>query len=280
VSARLLLEQLGWRPGQRLRTDAANRAVLIWPDDAGAPLVGARGDLTLPAAVRQMCAIEIRPGGGFALRTAAIVVEQTANLPGGIVHPLDRLTALHEIARRAGIGLHCDGARLWHAHITTGTPLDVYGRLFDSVCVCLSKGLGAPAGSVLAGSRDHIADARNRRLRAGGAMRQTGVLAAAGLYALDHHLHRLTEDHHRATLLARALAPAGVVDPARVHTNMVLLNLTSTSWSAAALTTAANERDVRLVAVAPRRVRAVTHRDLTDRQLHHAISVLNELIAN
>ncbi|GAA4252622.1 GntG family PLP-dependent aldolase [Dactylosporangium darangshiense] len=227
-----------------------------------------------PAAVAAM----IRPGGGFANPTQAIAVEQTANLPGGLIHPLDRLTALHEVARRADVGLHCDGARLWHAHIATGTPLDTYGRLFDTVAVCLSKGLGAPAGSVLVGTPDHIADARRLRLRAGGAMRQAGVLAAGGSYALDHQLAQLAEDHRCARELAKVLAGLGVVDPARVETNIVLLDLTASRWTGPDLTTAAAERGVLLTAVGPCRVRAVTHRDLTDVQLGHATDVLRRLL--
>ncbi|WP_432973545.1 threonine aldolase family protein [Dactylosporangium sp. CA-233914] len=219
----------------------------------------------------------IRTGGGFALRTGAIAIEQTANLPGGIIHPLDRLTALHTVASRAGVALHCDGARLWHAHITTGTALDTYGRQFDTVAVCLSKGLGAPAGAVLAGSHDLITDARRLRLRAGGAMRQAGVLAAAGRYALDHHLAQLADDHDRARNLANALAFSGIVDPGRVHTNIVLLDLTKTRWTAPAFAAAARGRGVLLVAVGPQQVRAVTHRDVTNEQIMHASDVLQHL---
>ncbi len=227
-----------------------------------------------PGAVAAM----IRPGGGYALRTAAIAVEQTANLPGGIVHPLDRLTALWHIASRSGVAIHCDGARLWHAYIATGTPLTTYGQLFDTVTVCLSKGLGAPAGSVMVGSRKRVAAARRLRLRAGGAMRQAGVLAAAGLYALDHHLHVLADDHRRAQVLAAALQPYGVVDPARVHTNIVLLDVSGTGWSAPALVHAAETRGVLTVAVAADAVRLVTHRDLADKQIEDAAAVLGELL--
>ncbi|GAA4263930.1 threonine aldolase family protein [Dactylosporangium darangshiense] len=228
-----------------------------------------------PAAIAAM----IRSRGGFALPTDAIAVEQTANLPGGIIHPLDRLTALHTIARRAGVGLHCDGARLWHAHTTTGTPMHVYGRLFDTVCVCLSKGLGAPAGAVLAGPHAFIANARRLRQRAGGAMRQTGMLAAAGLYAIGHHLPRLADNHHHAQLLATALADTAVVDPHRVHTNIVLLDLTTTPWTGPAFTAAAANHRVLLVALGPHHVRAVTHRDLTTNQIRAAAAVLQQLLA-
>ncbi|MET7391893.1 GntG family PLP-dependent aldolase [Dactylosporangium sp. NPDC005572] len=221
----------------------------------------------------------IQLAGSFANPTEAIAVEQTANLPGGIVHPLDRLTALHEITRRAGISLHCDGARLWHAHIATGTPLATYGRLFDTLTVCFSKGLGAPGGSVMVGNAERISDARRLRLRAGGAMRQAGMYAAAGLYALDHHhLEDLAGDHHRAQLLASGLAGAGVIDPARVHTNLVLLDLSSTRWTARTFAAAAAERGVLLVALGTRHVRAATHRDVSDRSLRYAVGVLQGLL--
>ncbi|MEV6927434.1 GntG family PLP-dependent aldolase [Dactylosporangium sp. NPDC051485] len=227
-----------------------------------------------PATINTM----IRPGGGFAVPTTAVAVEQTANLAGGVIHPLDRLTALHHVARRAGVALHCDGARLWHAHIATGIPLATYARLFDTVTVCLSKGLGGPAGSVMVGTQKRVAVARRLRLRAGGAMRQAGILAAAGLYALDHHLPRLADDHHRAQLLATTLAPTGVVDPVRVHTNMVLLDLTSTAWTGPTLVRAAASRGVLAVAVTANTVRLVTHHDLADQQTHAAGAVLLDLL--
>lgn len=220
----------------------------------------------------------IHPGGSFANQTCAVVVEQTANLPGGLIHPLPRLTALHALAASTGVALHCDGARLWHAHIATGTPLPVYGRLFDTLSVCLSKGLGAPVGSVMVGSTWLVAESRRLRQRAGGAMRQAGVVAAAGLYALDHHLDRLGDDHRRAQHLAAALAATGVADPDRVHSNIVVLNLDDTGWTAADLVATAAGHGVLSVAIAPRRVRLVTHLDVTDQHLRHAIRILSDLL--
>ncbi|GAA1563698.1 low-specificity L-threonine aldolase [Dactylosporangium maewongense] len=220
----------------------------------------------------------IHPGGSFANRTFAVVVEQTANLPGGLVHPLQRLIALRELADSTGVALHCDGARLWHAHIATGMPLHVYGGLFDTLSVCLSKGLGAPVGSVMVGSTRLVDEARRLRQRAGGAMRQAGVIAAAGLHALKHHLGRLGEDHRRAHDLAAALASTGVVQPDRVHSNMVVLDLEGTGWTAAGLVAAAAEQGVLSVAIAPRRVRLVTHLDVTEQHLRHAIHVLTGLL--
>ncbi|WP_433617019.1 threonine aldolase family protein [Dactylosporangium sp. CA-139114] len=220
----------------------------------------------------------IHPAGSFANQTSAVVVEQTANLPGGLIHPLQRLTALHQLAASTGVALHCDGARLWHAHIATGTPLPAYGRIFDTVSVCLSKGLGAPVGSVMVGSAWLVAEARRLRQRAGGAMRQAGVLAAAGLYALDHHVGRLGDDHRRAQRLAAELAHTGVVETGRVHSNIVVLDLHETRWTAAALVAAAAGRDVLSVAIAPRRVRLVTHLDVTERHVERAVRVFTDLL--
>ena len=120
----------------------------------------------------------------------------------------------------AGLGLHCDGARIWHAHIADGVPLGTYGALFDTLSVCLSKGLGAPVGSVMVSSAERIARARVIRKRMGGGMRQVGILAAAGRYALANHIERLADDHARARRLAESLAPFGIVDAERVQTNI------------------------------------------------------------
>ncbi|HEV8175930.1 MAG TPA: GntG family PLP-dependent aldolase, partial [Actinoplanes sp.] len=169
------------------------------------PSVGAALD------VEQIAAM-IRPAGFPSVPTRAIAVEQTHNLGGGSVVDWEKLRELRAVADAAGLTLHCDGARIWHAHIANGVALDAYGRLFDTLSVCLSKGLGAPVGSLVVGSSDRIAQARVIRKRMGGGMRQVGILAAAGRYALRHHLERLAEDHARAHRLAAELEPLGVVD--------------------------------------------------------------------
>ncbi len=129
--------------------------------------------------------------GPFFVRTAAVSVENTHNFAGGAVLPLGDLESLRAWATSVGIGVHLDGARIWNAHVATGVPLASYGACADVVSVCLSKGLGAPVGSLVVGSADAIAEARIRRKRMGGGMRQVGILAAAGLHALDHHVERL-----------------------------------------------------------------------------------------
>src|SRR3954449_11989958 len=162
----------------------------------------------------------MRPDAGpHLVSTAAVVVENTHNFGGGTVQPLADLQRLRQVTRDAGVRLHLDGARLWNAHVASGTPLSTYGGLFDTVSVCLSKGLGAPIGSVLASTAERVAEARVWRKRLGGGMRQVGVLAAAGLHALDHHVDRLADDHANARLLAEACG----VDPETVDTNIVVV---------------------------------------------------------
>lgn len=228
--------------------------------------------------VEQIAAM-IRPAGYPSVPTRAIAVEQTHNLGGGGVVSLETLRGLRALADEAGVALHCDGARIWHAHIADGVPLDVYGRIFDTLSVCLSKGLGAPVGSLVVGSAEKIAEARLIRKRLGGGMRQVGILAAAGRHALDHHLARLTVDHARAGRLAEALEPYGVVEAARVRTNLVPLDLSEAKLDAPTLAAAAAERGVLIAAMLPRTARLVTHLDLTDDDIEKAASVLGELLS-
>jgi len=227
------------------------------------------GGLLTVAAV----AAELRPGGWGTVPTAAVSVEQTHNRGGGAVHSLEVLRELRALTAAAGVKLHCDGARIWNAHIATGVPLDTYGPLFDSLSVCLSKGLGAPVGSVVVTSAALAADARVLRKRLGGGLRQAGILAAAGLFALDHQLDRLAEDHARAASLGKALGVETV-------TNMVPLTVPD----ARAFASAARERGVLMGVVGPTRVRLVLHLDVDDEGVRYAAdvvrSVLDELPAD
>jgi len=223
----------------------------------------------------------VRPNGGpYLVSTTAIAVENTHNFGGGTVQPLEALQAVREIADEQGMAVHLDGARLWNAHMASGVPLRSYGTVADTVSVCLSKGLGAPVGSVLASSAERIASARVWRKRYGAGMRQVGILAAAGLYALDHHVERLAEDHARAQRLAFAIAESvdDVVVPEHVETNIVVLDLAPTSWTAAALAAAAREDGVLISALGPTFARLVTHLDVDDDGLDHAASVLTHLL--
>ena len=214
--------------------------------------------------------------GPYLVSTAAIAVENTHNFGGGSVQPLAQAQALREGVSGTGVALHLDGARLFNAHVATGEPLDTWGRLFDTVSVCLSKGLGAPVGSVLVSSAEAIARARVWRKRYGGGMRQVGVLAAAGHYGLDHHIERLRDDHAHAAALAAACAAArpGVVDTAAVQTNIVVLDLQGTGITAPALVQACHGEGLLMSAFGTRRVRLVTHLDLSDDDTSFACTVL------
>ncbi|MEU2351041.1 GntG family PLP-dependent aldolase [Modestobacter sp. NPDC049651] len=214
---------------------------------------------------------QVRPKDDWHLTaTAAIAVENTHNRGGGLVQPLDQLQQLFAWSRDNDVAVHLDGARIWNAHVASGVPLETYGRLADTASVCLSKGLGAPVGSVLVASAERIAQGRLWRKRLGGGMRQVGVLAAAGLHALDHHVERLAEDHENARFLAERLG----VDPATVHTNMVVLD----DVDADAVIPQAEAQGVFVGHVSSRRIRLVTHLDVDRAGVEHAAKVLSSLV--
>ncbi|WP_299449338.1 low specificity L-threonine aldolase [uncultured Serinicoccus sp.] len=238
--------------------------------------VADRGRLDVDTAL----AVMVPDGGAYQVSTACVVVENTHNFGGGTVQPLEDLRRLREGTRAAGVGVHLDGARLWNAHVATGVALADYGACADTVSVCLSKGLGAPVGSMLVGSADRIAQARILRKRMGGGMRQVGLLAAAGRYALDHQLDRLAEDHRRTAAVARALGGAApdVVDPEQVHTNILVLDVGAAGWAAADFVAAAGERGVLGYPTDARHARYVWHLDVDDPMTQHAEDVLLELL--
>jgi threonine aldolase len=226
---------------------------------------GGRGQVDLPA-IQRMHAPDLGP---FFVPTAAVSVENTHNFAGGTVQPLDDLRALREWATSVGTRVHVDGARIWNAHVATGTPLTEYGAVAHVLAVCLSKGLGAPVGSLVVGSEDAIAESRVWRKRMGGGMRQVGILAAAGLHALDHHVERLADDHANARLLAEACG----VDPSTVDTNIVVVP----HQDPAAFVAAAREADVLVAAVSLNAVRLVTHLDISRDDAERAAKVLGGL---
>ncbi len=199
-------------------------------------------------------------------RQRLVWFENTANRAGGTVQPPDETAAAAAVVRAAGLALHLDGARLWNASVALGTPVAALAAPFDTVSVCLSKGLGAPVGSVLVGPRDLIREAHRYRKMWGGGMRQVGVLAAAGLYALDHHRDGLADDHRRARALAGACEAAGlaVVPP---ETNIVMADTPGPALDAAR---ALADVGVRVSVFGPRLLRLTTHRDLDDAGLARA----------
>ena len=238
-------------------------------------LLGDRGLLD-PELVAQ----QLRPPAFHTVATCAVAVEQTHNRGGGSVYPIETLRALRKVCTDAAVGLHCDGARIWNAHVATGVPLADYGALFDTMSVCLSKGLGAPVGSVVISTADRIEAARELRGRMGGAMRQAGVLAAAGLYAIRNNIERLADDHRRAQLLAERVAAVtpGSVDPADVDTNLVLVDVATAGCEPRAFAAAAAERGVLLNDMGPRTIRLATHLDVNDEQTAYAADVLTQLL--
>jgi len=217
--------------------------------------------------IREMHAPDMGP---FFVRTTAISVENTHNFAGGAVLPVQDLHRLRGLADDLGCRVHVDGARIWNAHVATGTPLAEYGGIADTMAVCLSKGLGAPIGSLMIGSAEQVEEARVRRKRMGGGMRQVGVLAAAGLYALDHHLDRMAEDHEHARLLAEACGQ----DPDLTETNIVVVE----TADAPAVVAAAREQGVLVGAVGPTRVRMLTHLDVDRAAVEQAAKVLAQIL--
>ncbi len=212
--------------------------------------------------------------------TTLVEVEDTHNRAGGIVFPPEDAAAIGAAAREHGVASYLDGARLFNAAVAGGrSPRDLAAP-FDMVSIALSKGLGAPGGSVLAGGREHIAAAVRYRRMSGGAMRQVGIFAAAGLYALDHNVERLAEDHANARRVAERLAASRfvVLDPASVRTNILVFGVTEDGPDAPTVVGRARDRGVLVFAFGPRTVRAVTHLDVSAEQCERAGSLLLEAI--
>jgi threonine aldolase len=224
-----------------------------------------------------------RPNGGpYLVSTTAIAIENTHNFGGGTIQPISEIKKLREGADEMGIALHLDGARIWNAHIASGTPLLEYGKYFDTISVCLSKGLGAPIGSVMLSTREMVSRARVWRKRYGGGMRQVGLLAAGAHYALDNNINRLAQDHRRAKEIALAVAKidSSLIDPSTVETNIVGLDLTELSISAAQLAIRCQESGLLISALGPSYVRLVTHLDFDDTQCAEAIEILKKTLVS
>jgi threonine aldolase len=274
-------------PGDEIIAHEDSHIVLY---EAGAPAAlsgclvrtirGTRGQF-FPEDVRRA----IRPGGEHFPISRLLVVENTHNRGGGAVWEISLLRDVCAEARKHGLCLHLDGARLWNAHVATGVALDEYAALFDTVNCCFSKGLGAPVGSALAGDVPTIARARRFRKMFGGGMRQSGLLAAAALYALDHNISRLSEDHANAKRLAEGLAcipGVSLCDEQRqfgVETNIVYFTLSpSVSIDAAEFCERLRERSVLVLPVGHRKVRAVTHLDVSRDGVDLALRAIRDVL--
>jgi threonine aldolase len=211
--------------------------------------------------------------------TRLVMVENTHNMGGGLLWDQAELAGVQSAARELGLGLHLDGARLWNAAVAAGHSERELAAGFDSVSVCLSKGLGAPVGSLVAGSRDFIGRAHRIRKMMGGGMRQAGILAAAGLHALEHHRARLADDHDNAAQLAHAIASIAGLSVGRVDTNIVMVDMDERLGSAAELAQRARSQGLLFGAVAPRRFRLVTHLDVDRAACERAVAILTQLVA-
>jgi threonine aldolase len=258
---------------------------IYWAEVASAAAFGGiayhavpnEGDGTLdPATVREA----IRPDNIHFPETGLICLENTQNRQGGVVLPLSYLAKMRSLADEAGLPLHLDGARIFNAATYLGIPASEIARYFDSVQFCVSKGLGAPVGSLVVGTEDFVDRARKTRKMLGGGMRQAGVIAAAGLTALTEMVDRLADDHLNARVLAEGLAemPGLEVDLGRVQTNIVNVVVTHDEWTAPAFEEAMGERGVLFHALGPTMVRMVTHADVDRSDIVYALECLGGLL--
>jgi threonine aldolase len=224
----------------------------------------------------------IRPKDAHSIPTALICLENTHNAGGGTIYPLSTIEKIRAVAAKHGVPMHLDGARLFNAVAATTLPPASYAQHFETVSMCLSKGLGAPVGSLLISSDPQIIDrARRFRRMYGGAMRQAGILAAAGIYALEHHVARLKDDHDHAKKLARLLQqiPSVQIAPQHVETNIVIFDVIDHLRSPAELVAALKKQGVLINAIGGRSFRAVTHLNVSAKQIDEAAAVFTRVLA-
>ena len=208
--------------------------------------------------------------------TTLVCLENTTNKGGGAIWDINEMKAIKEVCTSNGLKFHLDGARIWNALAVTGEDPKLYGNLFDSISVCLSKGLGCPVGSVLLGSKDFIAKALRVRKVFGGGMRQAGFLAAAGIYALDHHRERLKEDHKKAKEIEAILSKKDFISSVSpVDTNIIIFELKESVLDAQAFMDKMNENNIRLISMGSGKLRLVTHLNYTDEMHSRLLSILN-----
>ncbi len=269
------------RPGDELLCGSTSH-VYVWEAGGIARLSGVTartfaGDGGLLSV--EMLREAIRPDDAHYARTRLVCLEITHNRGGGRVQPLDEAAAVSRWAREHHLGMHLDGARLWNAVVASGRPAREWGGLFDTVSVCFSKGLGAPVGSALAGSASLIAEARRVRKLFGGGMRQAGVIAAAALYAVDHHIERLSVDHEHARILADAFAGAFgfSLEWGPVESNLVWVVVDPALGTASEVATYLRSHGVLVSALGPQVIRACTHLDVDRDQIDRAAQVIREI---
>ena len=223
----------------------------------------------------------VKPNSGpYLVSTTAIAIENTHNFGGGTVQPLSEIKFLREESKKLGLKMHLDGARIWNAHVASGISLSEYGKHFDTLSVCLSKGLGAPIGSLMLGSKELISKARPWRKRYGGGMRQVGLIAAAGDYALDNNLKLLTKDHFRAKEIAKLIEDIApdLINSETVETNIVGLDLSRYQISAEELAIQLKQAGILTSALGPKYLRLVTHFDITDKDIEKIKDIIPKLL--
>jgi len=271
------------QPGQEIIVESKSHVVRYEQGAAGALagvqlhwVTGERGIMTA-----EQVEAAIRPNDMHSITTALICIENTHNAGGGTIYPLSTIEKIRALAVRHGIPMHLDGARLFNAVAATTLPPAVYSQHFETVSICLSKGLGAPVGSLLVSNDQRLMD-RVRRFRRmyGGAMRQAGILAAAGIYALERHVARLKTDHDHAKKLARLLQPIPVIQvaPQHVETNIVMFDLVDEQRSPAELVAILKQHGVLINAVGGQSYRAVTHLHITDKQIDEAAAIFAKIL--
>jgi threonine aldolase len=222
----------------------------------------------------------IRPPDHHFAVTQLICLENTHNRGGGTIYPLEKMAEIYRLAKLKGLLVHLDGARLWNASLATGIKPNEYAQWADSISVCLSKGLGAPIGSLVAGSKPFIDRVHRFRKMFGGGMRQVGIIAAAGIYALDHHLERLKEDHQNAKRLGVGLKEfQGVsIDPRHVETNIVIFDVANTRITAAQVAEAMKKERVLIHAIGKTQIRLVTHLDVNAQDIEEALKSFERVL--
>lgn len=240
------------------------------------PIQGKHGVITVEQIKRA-----IRPSAYYMPRTRLICLENTHNRAGGTIFPIEEIKRIREFALENGIKMHLDGARLWNACVATGISPKEYAQYFDSVLVCLSKGLGAPVGSVVAGDREFIEKVRRYRKIFGGGMRQVGILAAAGIYAIKHNIERLKEDHEKAKFFAEEIAKLKVfdIDLETVQTNIVIIGIEKTGKTPDEILKILKSNGVLLSSGSYMKIRAVTHLDVSMKDIKQAVEIFYKLFS-
>ena len=278
-----LCVRLHTRPGDEIIVEAGAH-VVRYESGAAAGLSGVQTHwLPGTRGILEADQIEaaIRPPDYHNPPTTLICLENTHNRGGGTIYPLETTKAIRKVAEARGIAMHLDGARLFNAVVVTGVPAAEYARHFETVTFCLSKGLGAPVGSLICADRERVVKLRRLRKMFGGGMRQAGILAAAGLYALEHNIARLAEDHAHAKRLAEALAglPGVRINPAHVETNLVIFDISETRRTADEVLTLLKAEGLLLVPFSPTTLRAVTHLDVSRDQIAQACAILKKVFS-